>query len=300
MTKVINNQKQAFILFPLAVILILLVSLSAFVFYLSKKCNETRTFSIGNVDSRFNISADSVEQVAKDAASRWNDHAGKKLLTYNDKSKLKIDLIYDERQAEIDRLNLATQNLETNRKSVETASSKFDQLLRDFQSDLNEYNKQVSYWNSQGGAPDKIYSQLEKTRIDLDKRNDQLISMSKTFNLNVEDYNSDLKNLENIVNDRKNLIITQGLYKPAENKIEIFTFGNTQELRLVFMHELGHAIGLDHAFDDDSIMYYLLEKQDVINPILTSEDTDMVNLRCNLRNPDFYRSFFQRFNDSIR
>lgn len=300
MVAISRNKNRAFVLFPLIIIILVLAFLSLSVFYISNRCNQTKTFSIGSVDPRFNVSVDAVEKTAKEAADRWNSQTGKKLLTYNPKSTLKIDLIYDERQSEIDRLNLATKNLEKDRESVETASSKFDKLFRSFQSALDEYNKQVSYWNTQGGAPNKIYLQLEKTRIGLDSQRDQLVAMSKTLNFNVEGYNSNLKNLENVVSERKNLIITQGLFKPANNKIEIFTFGNTQELRLVFMHELGHAIGLNHAINKDSIMYYLLDSQDVMNPILTSEDVNMTTLRCHIRNPELYRTFLQRFVNNIK
>ena len=292
-------KKRAFTFLPLAVILILLTVFSFSLFYINNQCKEVTTFSIGGVDSRFNVSSSAVKIAAKDAADRWNSQAGEKLLAYDEKSKLKINLIYDDRQAEIDKLNLEAKSLEQSRKSVEASGSNFDQLLKNFQSDLSEYNALVAYWNKKGGAPDNIYSQLEKTRISLDKRRDQLIATSKTLNIGVDGYNSNLNNLEKTINSRKNLIITQGLYKPAENKIEIFTFGDTDELRLVFMHELGHAIGLDHATDKNSIMYYLLDSQSIASPALTSEDIDMIRLRCNIKSPRLYRTFFERFRPSI-
>lgn len=300
MVKPIISKHRTFVFSPLILPLLSIGLIFLLVFYSGHKCAETKTFSIGSVDPRFNVLASSVEDVAKDAANRLNTQSGKKIMVYNEKSDLKINLVYDDRQAEIDRLNLASDNLEKNRQSVETASSKFDRLLSVFQSDLDAYNKKVSYWNSQGGAPDAVFSQLEKTRADLDNRRNQLTAMSEILNLNVGGYNSDLKNLENSVNSRKNLIITQGLYEPTKNQIEVFTFGNTQELRLVFMHELGHAVGLDHALEKNSIMYYLLENQDVVNPNLTSEDISMINSRCDMRKPGFYQTIFQIFQKNIQ
>jgi hypothetical protein len=65
------------------------------------------------------------------------------------------------------------------------------------------------------------------------------------------------------------------------------------------MHELGHAFGLDHGADKNSIMYYLLDSQSVANPVLTAEDINMIKLRCNIKNPRLYRTFFERFRPNI-
>lgn len=285
--------KKGFALFGITFAVIVVVALVFFALFSIKKCNEIRTFAIGNVDSRFKISAGDVQKVAEESALKWNNQSDKILLKYDKNSALKIDLIYDQRQAEVDQFNLASDTLQKSKDSVESTKGKFDQMLTTFQADLKTYNSEVSYWNKKGGATGTTYSDLEQTRTDLNKRRDQLISMSKNLNMAVDGFNSDLQNLQNDVDSKKNIIITQGLFIPAENKIEIYTFGNKEELRLVLIHELGHALGFDHGQDPSSIMYYLLGDQDLSNPTLLAEDIAMIGARCDLQKPNFYRSIFQ-------
>jgi predicted Zn-dependent protease len=271
----------------------------ALILYFTNQCQEPRTFSVGEVDSKFSVKNDDVVKMAKEAAERWNRQTDTTLLKYDKNSNLKIDLIYDERQMEIDKWDLETAKLEKNRQSVESVKDQFDRMLSQFQQDLAAYNQEVAYWNSRGGAQGSTFTRLEQTRVGLNNRREQLVSMSKTLNIQAENYNSNLQDLQNTLNSKKNIIITQGLYKPANNKIEIYTFGNTDELRLVLMHELGHAIGLDHGRDKDSIMYYLLGNQDLADPKLTGEDVNMTKSRCDARSFGLYQYIFRKTGSNV-
>lgn len=287
------SKKAGSALISAVILLSLLFFALLFVLYSANKCEEPRTFRVGRVDPKFRVSAANLREVAEEAADRWNNQTGATLLKYDENSEIKIDLIYDERQAELDKLNLETESLEKNRQSVESIKDKFDEMLSSFQSDLSAYNQDVARWNKKGGAPSDVYSQLEQTRLELNKRRDQLISMSKTLNIQADDYNSDLQDLQSLLNSKKNIIVTQGLYKPSDNQIEIYTFGDAGELRLVLMHELGHAIGLEHGKDRYSIMHYLLGDQELSNPNLTEEDIKMVKSRCSLKKLNFLSYLFR-------
>lgn len=289
-----NNSPLAF----LVLLLVLIGSFSIFIYYARNSCQRIRTFSVGSVDSRFNISKSQVEAVAKDAANRWNGQTGENLLQYDENSTLKINLVYDDRQAQVDKLNLANKNLQQNLQNVDTSKEKFNQLLAAFQADLAKYNSDVTYWNNRGGAPADVYAQLQTTSKSLDQRRSDLISMSQTLNIQVSNYNSDLNNLKTEVDSQKNVIITQGLYEPAQNQIEVFTFGSSNELRLVLMHELGHELGLEHDQNTTSIMYYLLGNQSLDDPKLTPEDKQELDSRCDVRNIQFYKNIFQNIAQS--
>lgn len=293
-------RSKGFIFGPLAIaILIAGAVLYASATYFSFRCHAVKTFAIGNVDPRFKIARSNVQKIAIDAANRWNEQTGQELLRYDPNSKIKINLIYDQRQADIDNFNSESQNLQQNRQTIETSKEKFNQLMAAYQADLASYNTAVSYWNSHGGASEAVFGRLQQTQTSLNQRRDQLIAMSKTVNVQADSYNSNLQNLQVEVDSRKNLIITQGLYTPASETIDIYTFGNDDELRLVLMHELGHALGLDHDQNTNSIMYYLLGNQDLSNPTLTTEDKQMLDAVCSLKNPKFYRNIFQTFNKSV-
>lgn len=273
---------------------LLLVVVLAAAFYLLyrfgvSKCNEPVRYSIGAVDGRFKISKSEAVIIAKDAGERWNQQSGQKVFIYDPSSDLKIDMIYDDRQAEVDKISTLSDAIENNKSSVETSKQALESAWAQYQKDIGAYNQQVNYWNNQGGAPDDIYNSLLSRKSSLDRKRQELLKLAGTLNIKVDDYNSRVDSLNSEINQRKGEIITQGLYKPAEDKIEIYTFGDKDELLLVLMHELGHSLGLDHDKTPDSLMYYLLEDQNVKNPVLTAEDKSMLSGRCDLKNLRLFR-----------
>lgn len=250
--------------------------------FLRNNCQLPIGFSLGQVDSRFKISSEDVLSFTEDAAGRWNSETGENLFTYDSGSKLKINLIYDSRQADLDKVNAEIQGLTNQHQTVESSLQQYQTLLAAYQDKLSTYNQNVGYWNSRGGAPPEIYAQLQQEKTDLDQQRDDLIQMAQILNLVASNYNENLDSLKNELDQRKNLIVTQGIYDSATDTINIYTFGNTDELRLVLMHELGHALGLGHDQQATSIMYQLLDQQDLKNPVLSSEDIDLLNAHCNL------------------
>jgi len=64
--------------------------------------------------------------------------------------------------------------------------------------------------------------------------------------------------------------------------INIYQFEATADLRLVVVHELGHALGLDHLSQPESIMYYMMGEQDLENPKASNEDILALKQICNL------------------
>jgi hypothetical protein len=290
--KIIIKKQRGFIAGFLIVAIFFILVITLLFLYGNNKCNSTVYYSIGSVDSRFKISQSEIIKTAQDAAGRWNIQSGKNLLRYEENSKLKIDLIYDYRQAEYDKVTSLSQNLDNNKSSVDSSNKKFDALYKQFQNDLDLYNSKVDYWNGKGGAPNNIYQELQTEKALLDKRHNDLVKMSDGLNIKIDQYNSSLSDLQKEVDSRQNTIITQGLYKPAENKIDVFTFGNIEELQLVLMHELGHSLGLDHDSQNKSIMYYLLGDQNLKDPTLSAEDKSILGERCDINKPNFYLNLF--------
>lgn len=276
-----------------AIFILLCGALYAGFLYAQQSCRKTVLFAVGEVDGRFKIGSSDVAAVAEDAANRWNSQSGEILLKYDSKADLTINLIYDGRQADLDKLNDESQSLANSKTSVENMRANFENLLSQYQRDLANYNNSVSYWNGQGGAPPSAYDNLQNQKTVLDRQRQTLIDMSNALNIKIGDYNSDLTNLQSEIDSRKNVIVTQGLYYPAENKIDIFTFGSREELRLVLMHELGHSLGLGHIQNPLSIMYYLLSEQSLSDPQLTDEDKSELNNRCSLGNYHFYVNIFK-------
>ena len=277
----------------LIIFLILITALLGLYYYyfLYNNCHLPIGYSIGAVDSRFKINQDELLKTTQDAAERWNFQTGYSLLEYSPTASLKINLIYDQRQENLNQVNAQIQTLSEKNVEIENYQKEYENLLSKYQNDLNSYNEEIAYWNIFGGAPANIYQDLQDQKRKLQERRDGLVNLAKTLNLQAQNYNENLSDLKTEINSRKNLIVTQGIYDSTTNTINIYTFGNTDELRLVLMHELGHALGLGHAQNSTSIMYQLLDQQDLKNPILTDEDKNLLELKCNLNNHFYFTQY---------
>jgi hypothetical protein len=267
---------------PWIVFLIIVVGFGYFVYssYLKNPCQVPVKYAIGNVDPRFKVTSPEVLNIAEDAANRWDSETGERVLEYDPSATLKINLIYDDRQANVDRLNSEVANLDSSGNAIDTARAKLELMISSYENDLNDYNAEVSSWNTKGGAPADVYNQLQAEKNSLEQRRISINNYTSLVNTQINDHNSNLDQTNVEINASKNTIITSGLYYPAEPKIDIFTFGNKEELRLVLMHELGHALSLEHDAINTSIMYPILGDQNLSNPTLSSEDLNMFNSTC--------------------
>jgi uncharacterized protein YukE len=278
---------------------ILLGSIGGGLLFAKQKCEAPIGYAIGSVDPRFGKTEAEIRQATDGAAKRWNQQSGKELLRFEADAKLKINLIYDERQQRLDEIRARSGDLASQKGTVEELKARFQSELAQYQADLREYNKEVDKWNKQGGAPTDIYNQLQQDKYSLDQQRKALIELGDKLNIQVDSYNSDVTDLNNVIDESKGSIITQGVYKTPDEVIEIYTFGNFEELRLVLMHELGHALSFDHVTGEKSIMYYLLSAQDLKNPVLSDEDLALVGDRCDLSKKTFYLNLFNQTRQKI-
>lgn len=265
-------------------IFVLLIALAGLYFvydvFIKNPCDLPVSYSIGEVDARFKITKQDVIKQAQDAADRWNKQLNENVLNYDENADLKINLIYDERQAKIDKITAEIGSLDNSGNAIESLRMKVEDQISEYKIDLDKYNYDVSYWNSQGGAPEPTFTQLKNQKVELEQRRNQINTSAELLDKQINLHNSNLDQLNEEINSDKNKIITQGMYYPGSIKIDIFTFGNKEELRLVSMHELGHALSLDHDTQETSLMFPVLEKQDLTNPTLSNEDIQIFQQTC--------------------
>ncbi|MGH7174890.1 MAG: matrixin family metalloprotease [Minisyncoccia bacterium] len=180
-----------------------------------RPCAEPITYTIASIDPRFGVSTSSVLAAAAQAATIWNNAAGKTLLEYSPQGELPISLVYDSRQAlaklgqeiaqkeaETDQQRLA---IDAERPSVtgENAAA-FNAQVALFNASVAALNQEISSYNQQAGG---------------------------TFKEGEYDRDS------------------------SGERIFIYEFIGTTQLERVLAHEFGHAIGLGHNTNPASIMY---------------------------------------------
>lgn len=247
-------------------------------------CDIPIHYSIGNIDSRFKISSTEVNQVVEDAADRWNRTLGENIYTYDPNARLKINLVYDDRQQKLDNLKSQISQFDQTSQTINQFRSKVEKLSSQYETDLNAYNQKVAYWNAQGGAPTAVFNQLNTERASLDKRRIQINQMASLLNTQISENNGNISEFNDQIEKDSNKIITSGEYFTDGKKINIYTYGDEKELRLVLMHELGHAMSHQHDVQATSIMYPVLQDQNMDNPLPSEEDKAMVGKICGLDN----------------
>lgn len=184
----------------------------------TRPCAEPIPYAVGVVDSRFNITNESLIADAKVAATVWNTTAGKTVLFYDSQAKLKINLVYDERQA-------AAQN---------------GHSISQQQAALDTMRESLDFLQAQCAA--------DRTRCD-----QSLPSQIASYNERVAALNAAAARYNQTVGhsfeEGKFIRDTEG------ERIEVFEFIDTNQLERVLAHEFGHALGLDHNTDPKAIMY---------------------------------------------
>jgi hypothetical protein len=233
-------------------------------------------YNIGQIDNRFGLSQEEITAMSEDVAARWNKAMGKEVLVYDADAKLKINLVYDQRQANLNKLMTETTGLNLANTNISSAKKRLEDEITEFEKDLEAYNRDVQHWNNIGGAPKEQYQKLQKRRQDLESRENSLIRAAQLLDSNIDSYNRDLSSLRDELKENKGKVEESGIYEYPGEKINIYMFGDKNELRLILMHEFGHALGAKHTDNPASVMYPLMEKQNFEDPVPLQEDINAV------------------------
>ena len=275
----------------------------------SKPCQKPITYSIANLDPRFGLTKAALLNDLKKAEIIWESPINKQLFEYSPTGDLKINLIYDYRQKATDAMKKIGIVIHDDRSSYDALKTKYDLLIVSYKkqkalmdsmvaaynAEKIAYEKDITYWNSRGGAPKEEYVALEQKRTDLNNQaaainqvKDSLNGLGDTINsaeviLNklVAELNLQV-NTYNTAGSSTGKIFNEGEYTNSANgtAINIFQFNDSNQLEKVLVHELGHALGLEHQDNPKAIMYYLNEG---MNVKLTADDLAALKGVCGIK-----------------
>ncbi|MFH1194002.1 MAG: matrixin family metalloprotease [bacterium] len=272
-------------------------------------CGKPITYSIVNLDQRFNLTKTQLLADVARAEKIWEAPANKQLFEYSPTGNLKINLIYDYRQRATDALRKIGIVINNDKSTYDTLKAKYDSLAASYANEKAQINalvatynadksaleKDVAYWNKHGGAPKTEYDILQQREAVLNNQIavindgqkslnalvDTINSASTVLNQLIATLNLSVKNY-NTVGASTGEKFSEGEYisGAGETTINIYQFNDTNQLVRVLAHEFGHALELEHLNNPEAIMYYLNEG---MNEKLTTGDLAALKKACRIK-----------------
>ena len=268
-------------------------------------CRSPIVYSLGAVDPRFGISQAILIKDLKEAEEVWEKPSGKNLFEYGEGGVV-VNLVYDYRQQASDTMAAAGIQIDKSQSSfdalkaeydsraarIASAKVRFDAEVAAYEARQKAYNTEVAKWNRREGAPSATYDRLQAEKAALAVSAESIASMERALNADIETLNAIGTSLNKLIAEL-NLNVekynqagasTGGEFEEGEyvsgagsQRIDIYEYSNHTELVRVLAHELGHALGLGHVEDGESIMYRVNQGKKLT---LSTNDVTALDAQC--------------------
>lgn len=224
------------------------------------QCDNPKTYRIGSIDPKYNMSQRKFIENINQAADIWDNEIGKELFTYDPKGKIEINLVYDQRSFLSGQINQLNSQVKQQQNELDPKIEDYKRRAGEFRAKISQLNSNIEYWNSRGGAPPEEYEKLRNRQASLQQEADALRTEADSLNLSTEQYNQQVGELRQTVdnfNQELNFKPEEGeyIYDNGQETINIYFDNSETELIHTLAHELGHALAIDHNNNPESIMY---------------------------------------------
>jgi predicted Zn-dependent protease len=290
----LNKPIKPLLIKRISFITLIIILFLASVFYAEAEtdpCSQALTYRIASIDPRYDINQEQLIEIMKEVGALWSTVAGESLIKYSDNGDLAIHLIYSDSQHKSRQEQKLSGKIDVRRQQVSMLKQQYERLSKRYEKKLNTLKRQVEKVNrfienekyniaenkreinNLKYRIDQQHAEVESLRQRLNQKSERINELTGQTNELISIYNKEF------ARTRK---FHQGRYvqKGDIRMVKIFQFNNQQELRLVLAHEIGHAMGLDHVENAESVMYYLLDKQNVYDLTLTKQDIKALSNLC--------------------
>ncbi len=271
-------------------------------------CEKPLTYRIGEIDERYNFSKNELASVMKKVEALWSTALDRELLAYDESGQVVIKLVYGEEQQLSEQEKTFSQRINVKKKQREVLENEFDRMTRNFKSkredvekmqdqydqEVAKFNNYVSEWNGKSDVPERVVNNIKEMERKLRREKAKLQQKHREVESYRQRTNAKADQLNRVIKEEKEMIASynnrfakarkfnQGQYvKKGKNEtVFIYQFSNKNDLKTVLAHEFGHAMGLDHVKNPESIMFEMMDQQNIFNLSLTKEDISAIASQC--------------------
>lgn len=281
-------------------------------------CEALVRWSVVEVDSRFGLDPAEARSAVEEAVSLWEEAAGRQLFQADSTNGLPIRFVYDARQARANervRLEQAFEDrdraLEDRRDALERDrdrhledGARYKERARDFEGALVRHNQRVRAWNEAGARPGDAATDLRDAEEALERTQAELEAKLRELRAREEHIRAEAAELDDALAERNRQAdrlerdfpltrVESGAYREVVRQdasgrasigpeIRVFLFVTRQDLIGVLAHELGHALGLDHAEAPPAVMSAEHERKSGTRRqvTVTPADVELLRTRC--------------------
>lgn len=252
----------------------------------SSPCAEPLTYKIGSISSIYDINEQELKRVLKEINAAWSESFDNPLFKQSDGGNIAINLVYGEQQRFIDKERTAAVKINAQKTSYRQKEQVLERLKKDYEELRAEYQNLVKDYKTTEGNP-ALQSKSTQIRRQIQQKEDELRRLANAINQHIKKINSISERIETLVDDYNKEFgslheFNQGNYQQtAEGQmINIYGYEDQAELELVLAHEMGHALGLNHVENPESVMYYLMEEQNRDSLVFTAQDIAALQELC--------------------
>ncbi|MFA6038664.1 MAG: matrixin family metalloprotease [Candidatus Peribacteraceae bacterium] len=264
---------------------LLFLTVAGLFVYRQLPCRKPIVYSVGRVDARFGMGQEKFALAVEMAEALWEGATGRGLFHRVGTGGMVIRAVYDNRQAARERLEEIGLRLDQGKDAYTTLHAQYEEkraaYLRlqtaydaqeaTYQRERTDYDSDLQSVQARGPS-EEDYNRLEGKRQSVNRLADRINAQQGALRDAVDEVNALVGMLRRVA-EQENMSIEEyqdvgesigeeyeaGAYERVwgTQSITVYAFSKQDELIRLLAHEMGHALGIGHLSEPDSVMYRL-------------------------------------------